>query len=133
VLHTKTGNPVAQNNDKECNCSVNAETESSLSRLYDNNFLVIGRAGMDFYADPPGTKTENASNFFACVGGSSANICVAICKHGGNSALVTRVSDDSVGRFCINELQQYGVDHQFVKAQGGEKWRRRLSNGYQRH
>ncbi len=75
---------------------------------------------MDFYADPPGTKTENASNFFACVGGSSANICVAICKHGGSSALVTRVSDDSVGRFCINELKQYGVDHQFVRSQGGE-------------
>jgi 5-dehydro-2-deoxygluconokinase len=99
---------------------VNAATESNLSRLSGNNFLVIGRAGMDFYADPPGTKTENASNFFACVGGSSANICVAICKHGGNSALVTRVSDDSVGRFCRNELQQYGVDHQFVKSQGGE-------------
>jgi 5-dehydro-2-deoxygluconokinase len=33
---------------------------------------------MDFYPDPPGTKTEHATHFFACLGGSSANIGVAI-------------------------------------------------------
>ncbi len=91
-----------------------------LSRLTDNHFIVIGRAGIDMYPDPPGTRTEDATHFFTCLGGSSANICVAINKHGGKTALVTRVSDDSIGRFCKNQLQHYGVDHRHVHFQAGE-------------
>jgi len=89
-------------------------------RLAQNNFVVIGRAGMDFYADPPGTKTEEAVNFFASLGGSSANICVAICKQGGNASLVTRVSDDAIGRYCLNQLDHYGIDRTHVHSEGGE-------------
>lgn len=75
---------------------------------------------MDFYPDPPGTKTEEATRFFSCLGGSSANICVAINKLGGRSALVTVVSDDAIGRFCLNELDKYGIDRTHVKSVGGE-------------
>lgn len=89
-------------------------------RLAQNNFVVIGRAGMDFYADPPGTKMENAVNFFASLGGSSANICVAICKQGGQASLVTCVSDDAVGRYCLNQLDHYGIDRTYVRSEGGE-------------
>ncbi len=64
--------------------------------LRGKNFLIIGRAGMDLYPDPPGTKTEEAVNFFACLGGSSANIGVAITKLGGQASLVTRVADDAI-------------------------------------
>ena len=60
------------------------------------------------------------TNFFACLGGSSANIGVAITRHGGKATLVTRVSDDSVGRFVINELKKYDVDATHVHAEG---WR----------
>ncbi len=75
---------------------------------------------MDFYPDPPGTKTEHATQFFSCLGGSSANICVAINKLGGETALVTAVSDDAIGRFCLNELDRYGIDRTHVKSVGGE-------------
>lgn len=92
----------------------------SLSSLSENRFVVIGRAGMDFYPDPPGTKTEDATQFYASLGGSSANICVAIQKHGGQTSLVTCVSDDAVGRFCINQLENYGVDATYVRPQDGE-------------
>lgn len=85
-----------------------------------NNFVVIGRAGMDFFADPPGTATEDAEVFHAGLGGSSANIAAGISKLGGKSALVTRVSDDSVGRYCINQLNHYGVDATHVTPIGGE-------------
>ena len=91
-----------------------------ISHLAAKNFLVIGRAGMDFYPEPPGTKTEEATQFFASLGGSSANICVAIQKHGGQSSLVTCVSDDAVGRFCLKQLEHYGVDTTYVVPQGGE-------------
>ena len=90
------------------------------TRLAQNNFVVIGRAGMDFYADPPGTKTEEATHFFTSLGGSSANICVAICKQGGQAALVTRVSDDAIGRYCKNQLDHYGIDRSHVRGEGGE-------------
>ncbi|MFK7853428.1 MAG: 5-dehydro-2-deoxygluconokinase [Granulosicoccus sp.] len=90
------------------------------TRLSQNNFIVIGRAGMDFYPEPPGTKTEEATHFSANLGGSSANICVAITRQGGRAALLTRVSDDSVGRFCLKQLDGYGVDRSQVYLEGGE-------------
>ena len=83
-------------------------------------FLIIGRAGMDFYPDPPGTKTEEAEKFVCCLGGSSSNIGVAICRHGGAAALVTCVSDDSIGRYCLNQLAHYGIDARHVRSVGGE-------------
>ncbi|MBF9060381.1 5-dehydro-2-deoxygluconokinase [Rhodobacterales bacterium HKCCSP123] len=89
-------------------------------RLGGNRFVIIGRAGMDFYPDPPGTKTEHATQFFACLGGSSANIGVAIVKLGGSADLVTCVSDDAIGRFALNELDRYGVGRAHVRSVGGE-------------
>ncbi len=89
-------------------------------RLTGSRFLVIGRAGMDFYPDPPGTRTEEASAFFACLGGSSANIAVAITKLGGSADLVTCVADDAIGRFALNELERYGVGRAHVRSVGGE-------------
>jgi 5-dehydro-2-deoxygluconokinase len=84
------------------------------------NFVVFGRAGMDMYADPQGTKAEHADTFRADLGGSSANICAGLCKLGMKSALVTSVSDDTVGRFCTNKLTHYGVDTKYIKVLGGE-------------
>jgi 5-dehydro-2-deoxygluconokinase len=75
---------------------------------------------MDLYADPPGTRTEEAGRFFACLGGSSANIAVALRRQGVGVALLTCVSDDAVGRFCLNELDRYGVDRRHVRPVGGE-------------
>ncbi len=93
---------------------------SLLNGIKANNFVVIGRAGMDLYPDPPGTATQDAQNMTVGLGGSSANIAAGICKLGGRSALVTRVSDDSVGRYCVNQLKHYGVDARYVTPVGGE-------------
>lgn len=91
-----------------------------LEGIKQNNFLVVGRAGMDLFPDPPGTKTEKAVNWISDLGGSSANIAAGICKFGGSASLLTSVSDDAVGRFCINRLKHYGVDVALVKSVGGE-------------
>ncbi len=88
--------------------------------LSGNRFVIVGRAGMDFYPDPPGTKTEHATQFFSCLGGSSANIGVAICKLGGSADLVTCVSDDAIGRFALNQLDHYGIGRAHVRSVGGE-------------
>ena len=55
--------------------------------IQKNNFLIVGRAGIDIYPDPPGTKTENAKQFVSHLGGSSANIGVALTKLGGKCHL----------------------------------------------
>lgn len=89
-------------------------------QLQGKNFLIIGRAGMDMYPDPPGTRTEDATHFFTCLGGSSANIGVAITRLGGKASLVTRVADDAIGRYCCNQLDHYGIDRTHVHPQGGE-------------
>lgn len=91
-----------------------------IDSIRKNSFLVLGRAGMDLYPDPPGTKTEEAQQFFSCLGGSSANIAVALVKHGAQASLVTSVSQDAIGRFVINELDKYNVDRTFVRSVGGE-------------
>ncbi len=93
---------------------------SSLFRLSRNRFVVLGRVGMDLYADPPGMRTEDATQFHACMGGSAANIAAAIVRHGGQADLVTCVSDDAVGRFCRNELRRYGIGTQHVRTVAGE-------------
>ncbi len=97
-----------------------AQGVNGLARIRGGRFVIIGRAGMDFYPDPPGVRTEEATHFFACLGGSAANIAVAIVRHGGSAALVTCVSDDAIGRFAINQLDHYGVDRAHVRSVGGE-------------
>jgi 5-dehydro-2-deoxygluconokinase len=91
-----------------------------LARLSGRDVLVIGRAGMDLYADPPGTRTEDATRFTTALGGSSANIAVALVRLGSKASLVTCVSDDAIGRFALNELDRYGIDRTHVRAVAGE-------------
>lgn len=101
-------------------CSGDGPMIAGLDRLSGSNFLILGRAGMDLVADPPGTRTEDASRFTAALGGSSANIAVALTRLGCQAALVTCVSDDAIGRFVLNELDRYGVGRTHVRAVGGE-------------
>lgn len=93
---------------------------ADLSRLAERPLLVIGRAGMDLYADPPGTRVEEATRFSTALGGSSANIAVALVRQGCRAALMTCVSDDAVGRFCLNQLDAYGIDRRHVRSVAGE-------------
>lgn len=91
-----------------------------LKGIAGNRFAVCGRAGMDMFADPVGAKSEDASQFRADLGGSSANICVGLVKLGGAASLVTSVADDAIGRFCMNRLRDYGVDTSNIRVVGGE-------------
>ncbi len=83
-------------------------------------FLVLGRAGLDLYADPPGTRVDVASAFSAALGGSAANIAAGIARLGGSASLLTCVSDDAVGRFTTLELQRYNVGTTHVRLARGE-------------
>ena len=90
-----------------------------LDGIRRNNFIIVGRAGIDFFTDA-GIQLEHAERMTVDLGGSSANIGAGICKLGGKAALVTRTSDDSIGSYCINRLKHYGVDTAHVAKVGGE-------------
>jgi len=94
--------------------------EFLISKIQKNNFLLIGRAGVDIYPDPPGTKTENAKNYVTYLGGSSANMGVQLTKYGGKCSLLTRVSNDALGKFVLNQLDYYGVKKDLVKSEDNE-------------
>jgi len=94
--------------------------EFLISKIQKNNFLLIGRAGVDIYPDPPGTKTENANKYVTHLGGSSANMGVQLTKYGGSCSLLTRVSNDALGKFAINQLDSYGVRSDLVKLEDNE-------------
>jgi 5-dehydro-2-deoxygluconokinase len=85
-----------------------------------HKYLVLGRAGLDLYADPPGTRTEDALMFSAALGGSAANIAAGIARLDGEVDIVTAVSNDAIGRYTINELKKYGVGTKHVIAVSGE-------------
>jgi len=91
----------------------------AITGIRANNFVVVGRVGMDLFP-APGEAVESADSYTADMGGSSANIAAGVVKLGGKAALVTRVSDDAVGRFCVHKLHHYGIDATHVLAEGGE-------------
>ncbi len=93
-----------------------------MSRLAGKkNYVVIGRAGLDLYADPPGTHIEEATHFTAALGGSAANIAVALTKQGCKAALISAVSQDAVGRHVLRQLETYSIDIRHIAQVSGEQ------------
>lgn len=80
------------------------------ARLDGRTVLVVGRAGMDLYPLPDGSTIEAATGFVSDVGGSAGNIAVALARLGGKAALLSAFSDDAIGRFIMNSLENYSVD-----------------------
>lgn len=75
---------------------------------------------MDLYPDPPGTRTQNAVQFFACLGGSSGNIAAALAQQGALVSLISKLSDDAIGRFTAAELAKYRIDGRYVSLAKGD-------------
>ncbi len=88
----------------------------ALQGLGDKPILVIGRVGMDLTPSPANTRIREASTMMVAMGGSSANIAAGLSKLGCGAALMTCVSDDAVGWYCLDQLDAYGVDRRYVKA-----------------
>ena len=76
--------------------------------------LAIGRLGVDIYPLQSGVGLEEVSSFGKYLGGSAANVSVAAAQHGHNSALLSRVGNDPLGKYLLNELERLGVDNQYV-------------------
>lgn len=93
---------------------------NALNGIKGGKFVVVGRVGMDL-SPADRTQTEHATDMFVAMGGSSANIAAGLVKLGLQADLVTCVSDDAVGRYCLNQLDNYGVGRACVRTIQGEE------------
>ena len=104
---------------------MNADQDAALmGRLRERapmGFLVLGRVGMDLTPTPEGTPIAEAVDMGVSMGGSSANIAAGLVKLGAPASLVTCVSDDAVGWYCLGQLDHYGIDRSHLRKVKGEE------------
>ena len=104
---------------------MNADQDAALmGRLRERapmGFLVLGRVGMDLTPKPAGTPIAEAVDMGVSMGGSSANIAAGLVKLGAPASLVTCVSDDAVGWYCLGQLDHYGIDRSHLRKVKGEE------------
>ena len=93
---------------------------NAIDGIKGGKFIVVGRVGMDL-SPADRSQTEHATDMFVAMGGSSANIAAGLVKLGLAADIVTCVSDDAVGRYCQNQLDNYGVGRRHVRTIQGEE------------
>lgn len=76
--------------------------------------ITMGRLGVDLYPLQMEVGLEEVSSFGKFLGGTAANVAVAVARYGYDVALVSRTGDDAFGRFLVSELDRLGVDNRFV-------------------
>ncbi|MCW8927042.1 MAG: 5-dehydro-2-deoxygluconokinase [Xanthomonadales bacterium] len=81
--------------------------------------ITIGRASVDLYGDQVGGRLEDMASFSKYVGGCPANISVGCARLGLDSALLTRVGDDYMGRYILEQVASEGVCTDLVVADPG--------------
>lgn len=78
------------------------------------DLICLGRAGVDLYAQQIGSRLEDVQSFAKYIGGSSTNTAACAARMGLKSALITRVGNEHLGRFILEQLQREGVDTSHV-------------------
>jgi len=80
------------------------------NKKYEIDVITIGRSSVDLYGQQIGAGLEDATSFSKFVGGCPANIAIGAARLGLRSALISRVGEDPMGRFIIEQMQREGVD-----------------------
>jgi 5-dehydro-2-deoxygluconokinase len=80
------------------------------------DIITIGRASVDLYGDQVGGRLEDMASFSKYVGGCPTNISVGCARLGLKSALLTRVGDDYMGRYILEQVASEGVCTDLVVA-----------------
>jgi len=72
--------------------------------------ITIGRAGVDLYGAQVGGRLEDMGSFEKYIGGSPTNIACGASRLGLRTALISRVGDEHMGRFILEQLGREGVN-----------------------
>lgn len=78
------------------------------------DLICMGRAAVDLYADQIGADLENVTTFSKYLGGCPANVAVGTSRLGLQTAMLTRVGHEAMGRFVKGTLKDEGVDVSMV-------------------
>ena len=79
------------------------------------DLITIGRVSVDLYGQQIGGRLEDVSSFLKGVGGCPANIAIGAARLGLRSALISRVGNEAMGRFILEQLAREGVDTRGVR------------------
>lgn len=71
--------------------------------------ITLGRAGVDLYGQQVGGRLEDMLSFAKYVGGCPANIAIGSSRLGLRSGIITRVGNDHMGRFIVEQMEREGV------------------------
>lgn len=74
------------------------------------DLVSVGRSSVDLYGQQIGGRLEDMASFSKAVGGCPTNIAIGTARLGLKSAVITRVGDEQMGRFIVEQLQREGVD-----------------------
>src|SRR5262249_5253085 len=73
------------------------------------DLISIGRVSVDLYGQQIGNRLEEVSTFIKGVGGCPANVAIGAARLGLKSALISRVGNEPMGRFVLEQLAREGV------------------------
>ena len=71
--------------------------------------ITMGRCSVDLYGREIGSRLEDVASFAKSVGGSPANIAIGSARLGLKSGLITRVGDEQMGRFVLEQMARENV------------------------
>jgi 5-dehydro-2-deoxygluconokinase len=77
--------------------------------------ICIGRCSVDLYGQQIGSRLEDITSFAKSVGGSPANMAIGTARLGLRSGLITRVGDEQMGRYVIEQMRREGVSVDGIK------------------
>lgn len=82
--------------------------------VFDNSrpmdLIGLGRLCIDLNANEINRPMEETTTFTKYVGGSPANIAIAVAKLGMKAGFIGRIADDQHGRFIHSYLNERGMD-----------------------
>ena len=71
--------------------------------------ITMGRCSVDLYGQQIGSRLEDVASFAKSVGGSPSNIAIGTARLGLKTGLITRVGDEHMGRFVLEQMAREGV------------------------
>ncbi|MDR1237950.1 MAG: 5-dehydro-2-deoxygluconokinase [Propionibacteriaceae bacterium] len=79
------------------------------------DLVAIGRVGVDIYPTDIGVDLEDVQAFGKYIGGTAANVAIAVARYGHRSALIAKVGNDAFGRYVRRDLAaEFGVNTDFL-------------------
>jgi 5-dehydro-2-deoxygluconokinase len=91
-----------------------SRSENADSRATRLDVITIGRSSVDLYGQQIGSRLEDIATFAKSVGGCPSNIAIGTARLGLSSGLITRVGDEQMGRYILEQMTRENVATQGI-------------------